>query len=128
MKKADGLPSTMGTCKYCGQSRIIQTVGEITQAKADEIASEQCDCQGAKVEQNRQRKIKKANEWAEQRFENTPEVISLFKESIRSITNREVEKVSIKDNHSWTHVVQLDSDGYLNIKSSKKVEEEVDFS
>lgn len=128
MKKADGLPSTMGTCKYCGQTRLVQTVGDITQAKADEIASEQCDCQGAKVEQNRQRKIKKANEWAEQRFENTPEVISLFKESIRSITNREVEKVSIKDNHSWTHVVQLDSDGYLNIKSSKKVEEEVDFS
>lgn len=128
MKKADGLPSTMGTCKYCGQSRIVQTVGEITQAKADEIASEQCDCQGAKVEQNRQRKIKKANEWAQQRFENTPEVISLFKEAIRSITNNEVEKVSIKDTHSWTHVVQLDSDGYLNIKSSKKVEEEVDFS
>lgn len=122
------LPRMTGTCKHCGQSRIIQTIGEITQARADEMASEQCDCQGAKVEQNRQRKIKKANEWAEQRFENTPETISLFKEEIRSVTNREVEKVTIKDNHSWTHVIQLDSDGYLNIKSSKKVEEEVDFS
>ena len=121
------LPRITETCKHCGQTRLIQTVGEISQARADEIASEQCDCQGAKVEQNRQRKIKKANEWAEQRFENTPEVISLFKEVFRSVTNNEVEKVSIKDN-SWTHVIQLDSDGYLNIKSSKKVEEEVDFS
>lgn len=122
------LPRITGTCKHCGQSRLIQTVGEITQERADEIASKECDCPGAKVERNRQSKIKKANEWAQQRFENTPEVISLFEEAFRSVTNHEAEKVTIKDNHSWTHVIQLDSDGYLNIKSSKKVEEEVDFS
>ena len=74
------LPRIMGTCKYCGQTRIIQTIGEITQARADELASEQCDCQGAKVEQNRARKIKRADEWAENRFENTPEVLDLFRQ------------------------------------------------
>lgn len=121
------LPRTMGTCKYCGQSRIIQTIGEITQARADEIASEQCDCEGAKVEQNRERKIKRADEWAENRFINTPEVITLFKQAFRSVANHEVEQITIKDD-SWTHVIKIDSDGYLNIKSSKKVEEEVDFS
>lgn len=121
------LPRIMGTCKYCGQTRIIQTIGEITQARADELASEQCDCQGAKVEQNRARKIKRADKWAENRFENTPEVLDLFRQAFRSVTNNEIDQVSIKDN-SWTHVIKLDSDGYLNIKSSKKVEEEVDFS
>lgn len=121
------LPRIMGTCKYCGQTRIIQTIGEITQARADELASEQCDCLGAKVEQNRARKIKRADAWAENRFENTPEVLDLFRQAFRSVTNNEIDQVSIKDN-SWTHVIKLDSDGYLNIKSSKKVEEEVDFS
>ncbi len=121
------LPKIMGTCKYCGQTRLIQTIGEISQDKADEIASQECDCTGSKVEQNRLSKINKANEWAEQRFENNPEVLDLFREVFRSVTNNEVEKVSLKVD-SWTHNVFLDSDGYLNVKSSKKVEEEVDFS
>lgn len=124
---SEELAKIMGTCKHCGQSRIIKTEGEVSQDQADEIASEECDCPGAKVEHNRKSKINKANEWAEQRFENNPEVLDLFREVFSSVTNNEVEKVSIKVNQ-WTHNIFLDSDGYLNVKSSKKVEEEVDFS
>lgn len=120
-------PKIMGVCRHCGQSRLIQTVGEITQDKADEMASSQCDCPEAKKLRNRQSKIHKANEWAELRFERAPEVIALFQEVFRSVTNNEVEKVSIKANE-WTHNVFLDSDGYLTVKSSKKVDEEESFT
>lgn len=121
------LPKIMGTCKYCGQGRLIQTIGEISQEKADEIASQECDCQGAKIEQNKVRKIARADKWAENRFCETPQVLEIFKQAFRAVTYHEVDQVSIKDN-SWNHVIKLDSDGYLNIKSTKKVEEEVDFS
>lgn len=123
----NGFPITQGTCRFCGQTKIVETVGDITQAQADEIATKECTCSHAKVWQNRQSKIKKATEWAEYRFEKTPNILSIFTEAFDLITNHDIEKVSIKEG-DWTHQIFLDSDGFLNVKSSKKVEEEVDFS
>ena len=79
-KKTDDneLPRSTGTCRFCGQQRIIKTVGDITQAKADEIATNECDCTDAKVFQNRQKKIDKASDWARKRFEKTPNIQELF--------------------------------------------------
>lgn len=119
-------PKMTGTCKYCGQSKILQTVGDISQKEADERASLECDCTEAKKMQNRQSKINKANKWVEGYFENCPELISLFKVVFDSVANNDVDKVSIKRGER-THSIFLDSDGYLTIKSSKKVEEEESF-
>lgn len=121
------LPRSTGSCRFCGQQRIIKTIGEITQEKADEIATNECDCQEAKVYQNRASKIKKAREWADNRFMGHETVTSLFYEAFDRIVNHDVDKISIKDG-DWTHNVFLDSDGYLTIKSGKKVDEEVNFS
>lgn len=121
------LPSSTGVCRFCGQQRIIQTVGEITQEKADEIATNECDCPEAKVYQNREGKIKRAREWADNRFEKNEHLISLFYEAFDRVTNYDVDKISIKAGE-WTHNVFLDNDGYLTIKSGKKVDEEVNFA
>ena len=123
----DELPLTQGTCRFCGQTKMIKTVGDITQSQADEMATEGCDCKEAKVWQNRQSKINKAEEWARLRFEHTPNILSIFFEAFELVTNHDIEKVSIRE-EDWTHNIFLDSDGFLNVKSSKKVEEEVDFS
>jgi hypothetical protein len=127
MKNENEFPITTGICKFCGQTMTVETVGEISQSQADEIATSRCTCKEAKVYQNRAGKIKKAREWAENRFMKAPELISLFEESFERVTNHDVEKISIKES-DWTHNIFLDSDGFLNVKSSKKVEEEVDFS
>lgn len=123
----DELPLTQGTCRFCGQTKLLKTVGDITQSQADEMATEGCDCSDAKVWQNRQSKISKAKEWARLRFERTPNILSIFFEAFELVTNHDIEKVSIRE-EDWTHNIFLDSDGFLNVKSSKKVEEEVDFS
>lgn len=120
-------PIKTGVCRFCGQTMTVETVGDITQSQADEMATNQCTCKEAKVWQNRESKIRKAKEWAVNRFERTPNLISLFEESFERVTNHDVEKISIKEN-DWTHSIFLDSDRFLNVKSSKKVEEEVDFS
>lgn len=121
------LPQIMGNCKFCGQSKLIQTIGEISKEKADEMVTLECECKEAKIYQNREGKIKKAQEWAQYRFENTPKITKLFNEIFEYVTNNEVEKVSVKEGE-WTHNIFLDSDGFLNVKSSKKVEEEIEFS
>lgn len=121
------LPLTQGTCRFCGQTKLLKTVGDITQSQADEMATEGCDCVDAKIWQNRQSKINKAKEWARLRFEHTPNILSIFFEAFELVTNHDIEKCSIRE-EDWTHNIFLDSDGFLNVKSSKKVEEEVDFS
>lgn len=121
------LPLTQETCRFCGQTKLLKTVGDITQSQADEMATEGCDCVDAKIWQHRQSKIKKAREWAKYRFEKTPNILSIFFEAFELITNNDIEKVSIRE-EEWTHNIFLDSDGFLTVKSSKKVEEEVDFS
>lgn len=117
----------MGTCKFCGQTRMVKTIGDITQSKADEIATNECSCKDAKVFQNRESKIKKAQEWVRLRFEHQPNIQEVFNVAVEAVANHDIEKTSIKEG-DWTHNIFLDSDGYLNVKSSKKVEEEVDFS
>lgn len=126
MEKSE-LPISTGTCRFCGQTMTVETVGEISQSQADEIATSRCSCKEAKIYQNRESKIRKAKEWASNRFEKTPNVISLFEEAFERITNHDIEKIAIKES-DWTHNIFLDNEGYLNVKSSKKVEEEVDFS
>lgn len=118
-----------GICKFCGQSRIIQWNAEepITQAEADEIASKECDCEEASIVRNKERKIQRAQEWARNRFEGCPGIIALFDEAIKEIVNHEVETISFKLGE-WTHKIFVDSDGYLTIKSGKKVDEEATFS
>lgn len=127
MGKNTDLPQITGKCRFCGQLRIIETVGEITQEKADEMATDQCDCKEAKVYHNRQQKIKKANEWAHNRFEKQPNIIALFENCFEKVTNHDIKGVSIKEGE-WTHSITLDSDGFLTVKSGEKVNEEVNFS
>ena len=43
------------------------------------------------------------------------------------MTNNEVENVSIKFGE-WSHKIFLDGDGYLIIKSGKKIDEEAEFA
>ena len=121
------LPRSTGTCKHCGQPRIIQTIGDITQEQADEIATSECDCDGAKKERERERMIEQAEEWIDGRFENKPYVKPVFFCAVKSVVSHEIKEASIKEGE-WTHKIALNSDGYVVIKSSKNVNEEVSFS
>ncbi len=118
-----------GACKYCGQSRLIDWNEDepISQAEADERATNECDCSDASVARNRERKIQRAQEWVRNRFEGCPGVIALFDEAINETVNYEVEAISIKFGE-WTHKIFVDSEGFLTIKSGKKVDEEAQFS
>lgn len=120
------LPKMMATCRFCGQTRLVQTVGDVSQDKLDEVATDQCDCSDAKVYHNRQQKIRRASEWADGYFENRPSIITLVKTAFQGVTNHDCEQVQIKDGE-WTHTIYLDSDGYLTVKSGKKITEEQSF-
>ena len=43
-----------GVCKYCGSIRIVNGAADMTQTELDAIASEECDCEQAKYERNKE--------------------------------------------------------------------------
>ena len=45
-----------GVCRYCGSLRIVNAAAEMTQTELDAIASEECDCDQAKFERDKQTK------------------------------------------------------------------------
>lgn len=118
-----------GCCKFCGQSRIIDWNPDepISQAEADEIATKECDCQDARVMQNREKKIQRAKEWIANRFAGNPIVIQLFNDAVKAVVNNEVECSSTKVGE-WSYKIFLDGDGYLIIKAGKKIDEEAEFA
>ena len=49
-----------GTCRYCGQVRIVPV--SVTQDEADERAADECDCSGAVRERHRLERVERAAE------------------------------------------------------------------
>lgn len=45
---------TTGVCKYCGSIRIVNGAADMTQSELDTIASQECDCEMAKHERNKE--------------------------------------------------------------------------
>jgi len=43
-----------GVCRYCGSIRIVNAAADMTQTELDAIASEECDCEQAKFERNKE--------------------------------------------------------------------------
>lgn len=45
-----------GVCKYCGSLRIVNGAADMTQTELDAMATEDCDCEQAKFERNKEQK------------------------------------------------------------------------
>ena len=104
-----------GTCKHCGQTMLIQTVGEVSQERLNEIASTTCQCAGAEL----QRKIEQRKEDLERFLDKEVPEFSrpFFEEAIRTMQymETEIELISIKTSDGWTTKFNLNNDGDLVI-------------
>ena len=112
--------SNLGFCKFCDQSQIIETVGELTQEERDEIATEKCTCAGAMEEKRRKLRREKIDAYIEKHF--SAELKSMVNEIVHQVSCMEIEKATIKYDGKQADI-WTDSDAYLHIKV-KKVEDE----
>ena len=104
----------LGVCRFCGQSKMIQTVGDVSQDKLNEIATNECFCDGAVLW--RKKEQRKAD--IEKFLDGVPEDSrGLFKTAINYIEedDNEVEYVAIKTSDGWTTKFNRSNDGDLVI-------------
>ena len=112
----------IGTCSYCGQTKEINAVGEITQAEADSIATDECTCSEAKTARRKRERKAKISDFVKKHF--TPERANFVQTAIALVEGYDLDKVSLNFD-SKTCTIWLDSDSWLHIKLQKREDDEL---
>ena len=86
----------IGRCAYCGQTRIIETIGDVdlTQTELDAMATERCVCPPAQEEKRKKARKKKINDFVTKKF-NSPKLQEEIFSIIASVEDDTFEEVTL---------------------------------
>ena len=62
----------IGKCRFCGQTAIIQTVGEISQDERDIMATDKCMCPEAQSERRKKERREAIEKFVRKNFDEAP--------------------------------------------------------
>ncbi len=113
-----------GTCRFCGQSKLVTTVGDVSQSELDMMVTDSCDCPDAKSDRRVRERKKKKDEYLESfSIEN---VRQFMQECLDAVDKWDsgIKDVQVRLDDGWTHKIYLNKDSDLKIKTTKKNEEE----
>lgn len=114
----------IGTCRYCGQTRHIETIGDVSQSDLDDMATDMCLCLDAVNAKRKKARDKKLKEFIEKRFK-TQELIDFIKEAIKLIDDETIEDFSITLYPDKTCKIWKSNDGQMNIRIKKTENDEI---
>lgn len=124
MSVSDSEKQQIGKCAFCGQTRYIQTLGEVSQAELDAMATEQCLCAEAQKEKRRLAKEKKVNEYVRKRFV-SEKMVDYILSTIKLLEEDSIQEFSIKLYKDKVCKIWLDNDNYLHIRIKKTEDDEL---
>ena len=111
-----------GVCQYCGQSMIIQTVGDdLTQGELDAKATDLCNCPEAQSERRKRERRERIDHYVKKHFD--PDLREFIKRAIKMVEDQDVSDFNVKLTDDRMVKIWLDSDAYIHVKV-KKVEDE----
>ena len=121
---ADKELKNVGTCAYCGQTRVIETLGEVTQKELDRMATEGCICQGAQDEKRKKARKAKINEFIRKKF--PPEKLAgEMLQLIDAVEDDTFEEVTVKLYKDKIVKIWRDSDNFLHIRIKRTEDDEL---
>ena len=109
--------ANQGTCQYCGQSRIIETVGEVSQAERDAMATDLCYCPEADQLRRKKERQDKIDMFVADHFKG--HIKDKIYEAIDEVTEsgNGILEIGFKTADDMNIRVYVDSDYYLHIKA-----------
>lgn len=114
--------NNVGVCHYCGQSVFIETVGEVTQAELNEMATNKCMCPEAQAERRKKERKAKIEGYINKHF--TPNLGDFVRAAIAMVEGYEADKISVNYD-SKTCTIWLDSDSWLHLKIQHREDDEL---
>lgn len=112
----------LGFCHFCGQSQIIETVGDVTQEERDQLATNKCMCPEAQSDRRKRERKAKIEAYINKHF--SDRVGNYVRASIDIIESFDVDKVSFNFD-SKTCTIWLDSDSWLHLKIQHREDDEL---
>lgn len=110
----------IGYCDFCHQGMTIQTVGEVTQQKLNEIATSKCQCPEAKSERRKIERREKVNNYVEKNF--SEDAAPTIKALVELVEHGEFDQIVITHGLTgWKTTMKTDKDGYLVITKKRTV-------
>lgn len=113
-----------GTCRYCGQLRNVMywSAGEeLPRARLDNIASQECNCEGARreraIEEDKATCTEFINREVEKKF---PDIADHLVRLLDPVARRQMESVVIK-RENYTFKIYQPKEGYVSIMASWKL-------
>lgn len=116
---------TTGICRYCHQIRTIEHVKEgFTQEEKDEIASTECDCEGAKEARNIEYQIDKGKTAIERIAGKDKNVATILRAGLRPIAEGAIQSIQVKTGSGMKYQIAMKKN--IIVKSTETLEEESD--
>lgn len=113
-----------GECKFCHQQRQIIVGKEVSEEEANEIATNECNCDDAKAWQTKRDAVHTAEAWIEaQEFPRNIE--NFFKLAVNRCTDESFDQVTIKRG-IVTYTIKPGTKG-VRIQQKETISKAMDF-
>lgn len=112
----------IGTCKYCGQTKMIQTVAPVSQAELDNMATDMCMCPEAEKERRKKERKERIADFVDKHFKDE-ELRADIHDAIDKIWDPEhrrkhtLTSISLQPSEDMTIKIWKDADFNLRIKA-----------
>ena len=112
----------MGTCRFCGQRRLVRYAGGLTQEELDKIATDECNCDGAIKERNIRYEASKARTAVEKVImPRYPEAGAVLKEAVDSTAHGLFHAVTIGLGDGAKATMTVNRKGAISVKLSETI-------
>ena len=111
----------IGTCKYCGQTAMITTVGEVPQTELDQMATDKCLCVEAASERRKKERKSKLEQYIKKTFDEPLD--KFIHDAFELVDDVQVDDITIKIG-SKSIKIWRDSDLFTHIKTKRTEDEE----
>lgn len=112
----------MGTCRFCGQRRLVRYAGGLTQEELDKIATDECNCDGAIKERNIRYEASKARTAVEKVImPRYPEAGAVLKKAVDSTAHGLFHAVTIGLGDGAKATMTVNRKGAISVKLSETI-------
>ena len=109
-----------GCCIYCGQTRMLEVEGNVTEEWLNELATDECNCIEAEIARKRAETQAEAEENVETLFRNDmPEAADLLRAAIPAIVKGTLSKIAVDTGRKVKAQVVRTAKGAVKVERSE---------
>lgn len=114
-----------GTCRFCGQSIVVETCGGLSEDMLMEFATEKCNCVDAKAE-------RKKNKQIETTYDNIHQIMGqggaadVMVSAVIPVYKGEIDSVSVNIGNGTRVTLQMTGDGKAKLTRVRSIKDSLE--